>query len=129
MGTRDFYLTQRLSRRNLSSAKGFDALFGCEYMGAAEFEWGALWPEARNGRCAMLRGQLETDFRELGDVLVAGGKGRKKGQECKVDVMLIDVYEGEKGGVVGWMGEWVESVRARGGKVRLVDEWPVFTNA
>lgn len=40
-----FYLTQRLTRRDMSSAKGFDGLFGCQYMGSAEFEFGAL-PES-----------------------------------------------------------------------------------
>lgn len=37
-----FYLTQRLTRRVRAGAKGFDGEFGCQYMGSAEFEWGAL---------------------------------------------------------------------------------------
>lgn len=41
----DFYLVQRLTRRDHDGAKGFDRLFGCQYMGSAEFEWGAI-PES-----------------------------------------------------------------------------------
>ena len=37
-----FYLVQRLSPQEWPNAKGFDAYFSCEYMGSAEFEWGAL---------------------------------------------------------------------------------------
>lgn len=40
-----FYLTQRLNSRDRPSGKGFDALFECHYMGASEFEWGAI-PES-----------------------------------------------------------------------------------
>src|SRR4051812_2508649 len=41
-----FYLTQRLTRRPApAAAPGFDALFECQYMGSAEFEFGAL-PES-----------------------------------------------------------------------------------
>lgn len=36
-----FYLTQRLTRRD-GGGSGFDAHFSCDYMGSAEFEWGAL---------------------------------------------------------------------------------------
>jgi hypothetical protein len=44
---RDFYLVQRLDRRDSDVRKGFDNLFACQYMGAAEFEYGAL-PESLN---------------------------------------------------------------------------------
>ena len=37
----DFFLTQRLSRREGRGGR-FDDLFACEYMGSAEFEWGAI---------------------------------------------------------------------------------------
>lgn len=40
-----FYLTQRLTRRDRPGVGGFDGVFGCQYMGSAEFEWGAL-PES-----------------------------------------------------------------------------------
>lgn len=40
-----FFLTQRLTRRTTTGGKGFDAAFACQYMGAAEFEWGAI-PES-----------------------------------------------------------------------------------
>lgn len=40
-----FHLVQRLRRRDNEARKGFDAMFECDYMGAAEFEWGAL-PES-----------------------------------------------------------------------------------
>lgn len=42
---RSFYLVQRLTRRDRPGMKGFDGAFGCEYMGSAEFEWGAI-PES-----------------------------------------------------------------------------------
>lgn len=39
--TADLRLVQRLIRRD-SSRGGFDGVFACDCMGAAEFEWGAL---------------------------------------------------------------------------------------
>jgi hypothetical protein len=36
------YLVQRMRRRDNGARKGIDALFGFDYMGAAEFEFGAL---------------------------------------------------------------------------------------
>ena len=42
LGRLPFYLTQRLTRRHQPYRKGFDAMFACQYMGSAEFEWGAL---------------------------------------------------------------------------------------
>lgn len=45
LGRLPFYLTQRLTRREAPEGKGFDSLFACQYMGSAEFEWGAL-PES-----------------------------------------------------------------------------------
>lgn len=39
-----FYLVQRLESRRpyLNASRGFDAYFSLEYMGSAEFEWGAI---------------------------------------------------------------------------------------
>lgn len=45
LGRVPFYLTQRLRRRDRRMGPGFDGLFACDYMGSAEFEWGAL-PES-----------------------------------------------------------------------------------
>lgn len=37
-----FYLTQRLRENTYVGGHGFDGLFRCEYMGSAEFEFGAI---------------------------------------------------------------------------------------
>lgn len=42
---RNVWLVQRIRRRDMSSAKGIDALFTFDYMGSAEFEFGTL-PQA-----------------------------------------------------------------------------------
>lgn len=39
---RNVWLVQRIRRRDMPSSKGIDALFEFDYMGAAEFEFGAL---------------------------------------------------------------------------------------
>lgn len=41
MRSPDFYLTQRMTRRD-GNGPGFDGLFSLDYMGSAEFEWGAI---------------------------------------------------------------------------------------
>lgn len=50
----DFYLVQRLQQRDrlLVGASGFDRAFACEYMGSAEFEWGALPDSLKRMRSA-----------------------------------------------------------------------------
>lgn len=71
-----FYLTQRLKRRD-GGGKGFDRLFACEYMGSAEFEWGAI-PESlkriRASRKVVLHEGVVTRKSITVPVFVVGGK-------------------------------------------------------
>lgn len=41
MSRRGFWLVQRMTSKD-SGANGFDGLFALDYMGASEFEWGAI---------------------------------------------------------------------------------------
>lgn len=49
-----FYLVQRLKPTTFTARAGFDGFFSCEYMGSAEFEWGALPDSLRRMRAAKL---------------------------------------------------------------------------
>ncbi|KAL5375663.1 hypothetical protein DPSP01_011022 [Paraphaeosphaeria sporulosa] len=89
----------------------------------SEYGWERMFPAARNGRCAMWRGQLEGDFTGLGRVFGGDGGGGGVGDEDgsrearEVEVYLMDGYSGDISGVEAWLGEWVEGVNGRGGRV------------
>jgi hypothetical protein len=78
----------------------------------SEYPWDALFPEPKNGKCRMWRGQLERDFQSLGEACGVG-------QTCEIKVYLMDVYDWEGDGVEEWLGRWAESVNERGGRVSM----------
>lgn len=60
-----FYLVQRLTPRNTPTPeRGFDGFFACEYMGSAEFEFGALPQSLKAMRAEpLVRDQVEITFK------------------------------------------------------------------
>lgn len=71
---RRFYLVQRLAPAfRKDPSRGFDGLFRCEYMGSAEFEYGAI-PEslARIRKVGATTTQVEVDGRTVYLVHKAG---------------------------------------------------------
>jgi hypothetical protein len=64
-GGRKFWLVQRLAEPfTRDPGRGFDGFFSCEYMGSAEFEWGAI-PESlkrlRERRQFLQRSEIQID--------------------------------------------------------------------
>lgn len=113
---RELWLVQRLTRDD-SDRRGFDGVFAGQYMGSAEFEWGAL-PESlariRGGRRVGLS-TIELDGRTV--YLY----GSKKGREAIAAVMPEWVLEGCLGKEWSYFGEHL-----LGGNVerwQQVDAW------
>lgn len=74
--SRNFYLVQRLDRRD-AGMTGFDARFGCQYMGSSEFEWGAIPDSLKRIRAARKLVIHEGEVTRKGitrTVYVVGGK-------------------------------------------------------
>lgn len=63
----DFYLVQRLELRDpVDDARGFDGFFRCEYMGSAEFEFGAIPASLKRIRAAGAVRVMKTPVRYEG---------------------------------------------------------------
>ncbi len=106
----NFYLTQRLTRRDLG-AKGFDGLFGCDYMGAAEFEWGAI-PDSlkriRAARKVVMQGGLVTRKSITVPVFVVGDSGVVASIPDLLTAWMVDDYP--RGKEMTYFPEHVEGV-------------------
>ncbi|KAJ4305357.1 hypothetical protein N0V90_000888 [Kalmusia sp. IMI 367209] len=88
----------------------------------AEYEWEALFPVVKNGKCKMWKAQLKGDLRAFEEILV-GVQRVGEGKACKLDVILMDLSDSEKGkegNVEEWLSMWIADLNKRGGKVRLL---------
>lgn len=121
MSGREFYLVQRLRRRDLRGQKGFDGFFGCEYMGSAEFEWGAIPDSLKRVRAARrlaIHEGVVTRHHVTVPVFVVGNKKTIATVPERLTAWMIDEHP--------WSKEWSyfpEKVEGTAKEWHRADAW------
>lgn len=116
----DFYLVQRLDRRD-AGMTGFDARFGCQYMGSSEFEWGAIPDSLKRIRSARKVVIHEGEVTRKGitrTVYVVGDKKVVTGIPERLTAWMVD--EHPRGKEWSYFPEYVDGTQS---EYQNADAW------
>jgi hypothetical protein len=114
-----FYLVQRMTAED-TGREGFDGQFRLDYMGAAEFEWGALPASLKRIRAAKRRTTIAQPVTVNGITKTAYFVGGAQQAQAAADAVQTWLDGGSRGHerayfaehVIGSLGDWMTKTNA-----------------